>query len=206
MSLTARCYGSKRERTVFAVPVAAGDADPVTPGRPPFGRSRPFQEGPVASRTPRRSGGRCLRSSGSAYGIRTRVTAVRGRRPRPLDECATSEGIMPDPGGWGRRIRTPATGARTRRPTARRSPNGPTGSGTVAHAVGRADHALKAAAGGPSTARGGGRPAGVGSLSPRPVHRHGQFLVRRAARRARQPRPWLPPSHRTARRSGRRLP
>src|ERR1044071_1482257 len=26
---------------------------------------------------------------GSAYGIRTRVTAVRGRRPGPLDECAT---------------------------------------------------------------------------------------------------------------------
>ena len=26
---------------------------------------------------------------GSAYGIRTRVTGVRGRRPRPLDECAT---------------------------------------------------------------------------------------------------------------------
>ena len=25
---------------------------------------------------------------GSAYGIRTRVTGVRGRRPRPLDECA----------------------------------------------------------------------------------------------------------------------
>jgi hypothetical protein len=25
---------------------------------------------------------------GSAYGIRTRVTAVRGRRPGPLDECA----------------------------------------------------------------------------------------------------------------------
>ncbi len=24
----------------------------------------------------------------SAYGIRTRATAVRGRRPRPLDECA----------------------------------------------------------------------------------------------------------------------
>ncbi len=24
----------------------------------------------------------------SAYGIRTRVTGVRGRRPRPLDECA----------------------------------------------------------------------------------------------------------------------
>ena len=26
--------------------------------------------------------------NGSAYGIRTRVTAVRGRRPGPLDECA----------------------------------------------------------------------------------------------------------------------
>src|SRR5436305_4302202 len=26
---------------------------------------------------------------GSAYGIRTRVTGVRGRRPGPLDECAT---------------------------------------------------------------------------------------------------------------------
>ena len=32
-----------------------------------------------------------LQSDGSAYGIRTRVTAVRGRRPRPLDECATQE-------------------------------------------------------------------------------------------------------------------
>src|SRR4051812_36261407 len=29
---------------------------------------------------------------GSAYGIRTRVTAVRGRRPGPLDECAGSAG------------------------------------------------------------------------------------------------------------------
>ena len=28
------------------------------------------------------------RSPGGAYGIRTRATAVRGRRPRPLDECA----------------------------------------------------------------------------------------------------------------------
>ena len=32
-----------------------------------------------------------LQMGGSAYGIRTRVTAVRGRRPRPLDECATQE-------------------------------------------------------------------------------------------------------------------
>ena len=30
-----------------------------------------------------------LQLGGSAYGIRTRVAAVRGRRPRPLDECAT---------------------------------------------------------------------------------------------------------------------
>ena len=29
---------------------------------------------------------------GSAYGIRTRVTAVRGRRPGPLDECAVVRG------------------------------------------------------------------------------------------------------------------
>ena len=28
------------------------------------------------------------RMRGGAYGIRTRATAVRGRRPRPLDECA----------------------------------------------------------------------------------------------------------------------
>src|SRR5438105_1496747 len=31
-----------------------------------------------------------MRKVGSAYGIRTRVTAVRGRRPGPLDECARS--------------------------------------------------------------------------------------------------------------------
>ena len=31
------------------------------------------------------------REDGSAYGIRTRVTGVRGRRPRPLDECATEK-------------------------------------------------------------------------------------------------------------------
>ena len=35
-----------------------------------------------------------LQMSGSAYGIRTRVTAVRGRRPRPLDECATQVGLL----------------------------------------------------------------------------------------------------------------
>src|SRR3954468_9410416 len=33
---------------------------------------------------------------GSAYGIRTRVTAVRGRRPGPLDECAGSAGDAED--------------------------------------------------------------------------------------------------------------
>jgi hypothetical protein len=35
----------------------------------------------------RRSGARSFVGRG-AYGIRTRATAVRGRRPRPLDECA----------------------------------------------------------------------------------------------------------------------
>jgi hypothetical protein len=29
------------------------------------------------------------KAGSSAYGIRTRVTGVRGRRPGPLDECAT---------------------------------------------------------------------------------------------------------------------
>ena len=33
-----------------------------------------------------------MESVGSAYGIRTRVTAVRGRRPGPLDECAVRVG------------------------------------------------------------------------------------------------------------------
>ena len=36
---------------------------------------------------------------GSAYGIRTRVTAVRGRRPGPLDECAKDAGDAEDTGG-----------------------------------------------------------------------------------------------------------
>ena len=74
--------------------------------------------GPPAGGTPR---------SYSAYGIRTRVTGVRGQRPRPLDECALDVqrlSLTAWETSWGRRIRTPATGARTRRPTARRSPNG----------------------------------------------------------------------------------
>ena len=32
---------------------------------------------------------------GTAYGIRTRVTAVKGRRPKPLDERGTCERICP---------------------------------------------------------------------------------------------------------------
>jgi hypothetical protein len=36
---------------------------------------------------------------GSAYGIRTRVTAVRGRRPGPLDECAEMAGRRKIPDG-----------------------------------------------------------------------------------------------------------
>ena len=43
----------------------------------------------------------------SATGIRTRVSAVRGPRPRPLDECAVK---LPR-GSWG--IRTPGTVTRT---------------------------------------------------------------------------------------------
>src|SRR6266404_1577789 len=58
------------------------------------------------------------KSGGGPNGIRTRVSALRGPCPGPLDDgaaqCAAS--------GWGRRTRTPVTGARTRRPTARRSP------------------------------------------------------------------------------------
>ena len=38
---------------------------------------------------------------GSAYGIRTRVTGVRGQRPRPLDERAAGSGtIAQAPNGW----------------------------------------------------------------------------------------------------------
>ena len=37
--------------------------------------------------------------AGSAYGIRTRVTAVRGRRPGPLDECAGMAGDGEDTAG-----------------------------------------------------------------------------------------------------------
>jgi hypothetical protein len=44
-----------------------------------------------------------------AYGIRTRATAVRGRRPRPLDECARREQ------GSEREVKE------ERRPTGRRS-------------------------------------------------------------------------------------
>ena len=57
---------------------------------------------------------------GSPDGIRIRVSAVRGRCPRPLDDGAVS---LREP-GWGRRTRTLASGARTRRPTTRRSPSG----------------------------------------------------------------------------------
>jgi hypothetical protein len=35
------------------------------------------------------------KTRGGAYGIRTRVTAVRGRRPRPLDECALRRSMVP---------------------------------------------------------------------------------------------------------------
>src|SRR3989441_1766997 len=57
-------------------------------------------------------------SSGGPNGIRTRVSALRGPCPGPLDDGAGQSTVS----GWGRRARTPITGARTRRPTIRRSP------------------------------------------------------------------------------------
>ncbi len=44
--------------------------------------------------------------------------SLRGRCPKPLDECATLS-------GWGRRIRTFAYGSRVRCPTTRRFPSTP---------------------------------------------------------------------------------
>src|SRR5204862_8179445 len=58
------------------------------------------------------------RSNGGPNGIRTRVSALRGPCPGPLDDGAGQSTVS----GWGRRARTPITGARTRRPTIRRSP------------------------------------------------------------------------------------
>ena len=55
---------------------------------------------------------------GGPNGIRTRVSALRGPCPGPLDDGAGQLTVS----GWGRRARTPITGARTRRPTIRRSP------------------------------------------------------------------------------------
>src|SRR5207249_11497123 len=55
---------------------------------------------------------------GGPNGIRTRVSALRGPCPGPLDDGAGQSTVS----GWGRRARTPITGARTRRPTIRRSP------------------------------------------------------------------------------------
>ena len=37
-----------------------------------------------------------FKSTSGAYGIRTRVTDVRGQRPRPLDECASSRELRID--------------------------------------------------------------------------------------------------------------
>lgn len=55
-------------------------------GTPPFRPQRsPLEESPRFQRL----------SGGGAYGIRTRVTAVRGRRPRPLDECALRRSMLP---------------------------------------------------------------------------------------------------------------
>src|SRR5262249_32614877 len=73
-------------------------------------------------------------SNGGPNGIRTRVSALRGPCPGPLDDGAgqtrrarrTQRTQAPKPYtkfvGWGRRIRTPATWSRATRPTTRRSP------------------------------------------------------------------------------------
>ncbi len=50
---------------------------------------------------------------GSPNGDRTRVSGVRGRYPRPLDDGTV---------GWGTRIRTSVNGTRTRRIAPIRSP------------------------------------------------------------------------------------
>ena len=44
------------------------------------------------------------------------ISSLRGRCPKPLDECAAKF-------GWGSRIRTWPNGSRVRRPTARRIPS-----------------------------------------------------------------------------------
>ena len=44
---------------------------------------------PTCRRHPVRASARAAARAGSPYGIRTRVTGVRGQRPRPLDERAT---------------------------------------------------------------------------------------------------------------------
>ncbi len=49
----------------------------------------------------------CKASYGSPYGIRTRATAVRGRRPRPLDERATNS--ISDSGWTSESTSCPAT-------------------------------------------------------------------------------------------------
>lgn len=55
-----------------------------------------------------------LAISGSPNGDRTRVSGVRGRYPRPLDDGTV---------GWGTRIRTSVNGTRTRRIAPIRSPS-----------------------------------------------------------------------------------
>ena len=61
-----------------------------------------------------------------AYGIRTRATAVRGRRPRPLDECAERFSVAPC--GYDGRVglRDRIFGRKDDEPTAARQEGDPT--------------------------------------------------------------------------------
>ena len=69
---------------------AAGRAERPPAGAPARRRRKGTPEAPARpkNKAPERLGRWGSRIFGSAYGIRTRVPAVRGRRPRPLDECA----------------------------------------------------------------------------------------------------------------------
>src|SRR6266540_1610374 len=75
------------------------------------------------SEVPQTRSGKSQRNrSGGPNGSRTRVSALRGPCPRPLDDGAAG---WDKSNGWERRTRTSTTGSRAPRPTIRRSPSVP---------------------------------------------------------------------------------
>jgi hypothetical protein len=107
------------ERQLFVLHPSAIQAHSGSTARPP--------SPPRATKTAAGSG------SQGAYGIRTRVTAVRGRRPRPLDECASSaQKGSESPPPWrrrawgGRALEAQAPRTSTSRPDAAGASWGPT--------------------------------------------------------------------------------